>query len=145
MEVTFNTVFIIPNIGTDFVSESAERSERERFRLLTRQGLLRVRARAFRQGIWFRALSRMERGVFDLTVRCVERIRSCVLARMISGIVAKLLRTLKPSFLETAMRVGGEIADEVSDIALEWGNAGASRWRRDLGFARFLGVTAVNG
>jgi hypothetical protein len=105
---------------------------------------MKVRARAVRQGIWFRALSRMERGVFDLTVRCVERIRSCVLAGMVSNIVDKLLRTLKPSFLETAMRVGGEIADEVSEIALGWGNAGAYSWRRDLGFARFLGVTAVN-
>jgi len=106
---------------------------------------VRVRARAVRQGIWFRALSRVERGVFDLTVRCVERIRSGVLAGMVSGIVDKLLRALKPSFLETAMRVGGEIADEVSEIALGWGNAGASSWRRDLGFARFLGVIAVNG
>jgi hypothetical protein len=86
----------------------------------------------------------MERCVFDLTVRCVERVRSSVLAGMVSGIVAKLLTNLKPGFLETAMMVGGEIVDEICDLAVNWGNAGASCWRRDLGFTRFLGVSAVN-
>jgi hypothetical protein len=111
---------------------------------LTRQRLLKVKARAVRQGFWFKALSRMERGVFDLTVRCVERVRSSVLAEMLSGIVAKLLENLKPGFLETAMRVGSAIAAELCDLALDWGNAGASFWRHDLGFTRFLGVNTVN-
>jgi hypothetical protein len=112
--------------------------------LLTRQRLLKVKARALRQGFWLKALSRMERGVFDLTVRCVERVRSSVLAGMVSGIIAKLLKSLKPGFLETAMRVGCAIAAEICDLALEWGNAGAYFWRHDPGFTRFLGVSAVN-
>jgi hypothetical protein len=111
---------------------------------LTRQRLLKVRARALRQGFWFKVLSRMERYVFDLTVRCVERVQSSVLAEMVSGIVTKLWKNLKPGFLETAMRVGSAIADEMCDLALEWGNAGASFWRHDMGFARFLGVNAVS-
>jgi hypothetical protein len=111
---------------------------------LTRQRLLKVKARALRRGVWFKALSRMERGVFDLTVRCVERVQSSVLAGMVSGIVAKLWKNLKPGFLDTAMRVGNVIAAEICDLALEWGNAGASFWRHDLGFTRFLGVSAVN-
>jgi hypothetical protein len=86
----------------------------------------------------------MERYVFDLTVRCVERVQSSVLAEMVSGIVTKLWKNLKPGFLETAMRVGSAIADEMCDLALEWGNAGASFWRHDMGFARFLGVNAVS-
>ena len=104
---------------------------------------MRARARALRQRIWFKALSRVERGILDLTIRCVERVRSRVLDRIVSDIVAKILKTLKPSFLETAMRLGREIADEVCGIALKWGNMSASMWKHDLGFIRFLGINAA--
>jgi len=112
--------------------------------LLTRQGLIKTRAKAVRQKVWFKALSRVERNILDLTIRCVERIRSRILAKIISNILAKILKTLKPSFLEAAMRIGREIADEVCGIAEKWGNVHASRWKHDSGFVRFLGVTAVN-
>jgi hypothetical protein len=116
----------------------------EAVQLLTRQGLIKARVRAVRQRVWFKALSRVERSILDLTIRCVERVRSRILARIVSNILAKILKTLEPSFLEAAMRIGREIADEVCGIAEKWGNSFASRWKRDLGFARFLGVTAVN-
>jgi hypothetical protein len=112
--------------------------------LLTRHGLMNTRTRAVRQRIWFRALSRVERGIVDLTIRCVERIRSRVLAGIVSTIVTKILKHLKPSFLETAMKVGRDLADEISSIAVEWGNDCASRWRHDLDFTRYLGVKAIN-
>jgi len=86
----------------------------------------------------------MERYIYDLTLRCVKRVRSSVLAGMVSGIVAKLWKNLKPGFLETAMRIGSAIAAEICDLALKWGNAEASFWRHNLGLRRFLGVNAVN-
>ena len=112
--------------------------------LLTRQGLMKARTRAVRQRIWFKALSKVERGILDLTIRCVETIRSRILNKMISDIVAKILKNLKPSFLETATKVGREIAHEICQIALKWGNLHASSWRHDSDFIQFLGVTAVN-
>ena len=111
---------------------------------MTRQRLLKVKARAVRQGFWFKALSRIERYIFDLTLRCVERVRSSVLAGMVSGIVTKLWKNLSPGFFETAMRVGSAIAAEICDLALEWGNAEAYFWRHDLDFRRFLGVNAIS-
>jgi len=105
---------------------------------------MKARARALRQRFWFKALSRAERSIVDLTIRCVERVRSRVLTRIVSQIVAKILKILKPSLLETAMRVGREIADEVCEIAEKWGNMSASRWKHDLRFIRFLGVNTVN-
>lgn len=116
----------------------------EAVQLLTRQGLIKTRVRAVRQGIWFKALSRVERSILDLTIRCVEKVRSRILAKIVSNILAKILKTLEPSFLEAAMRIGREIADEVCGIAEKFGNMHASRWKHDLGFVRFLGVTAVN-
>lgn len=120
------------------------KSERRNGSLLTRQGLIKARVKAVRQRVWFKALSRVERAILDLTIRCVERVRSRILAKIISNILAKILKTLKPSFLEAAMRIGREIADEVCGIAEKWGNVSASRWKHDLGFVRFLGVTAIN-
>jgi len=120
------------------------KSERRNGSLLTRQSLIKARVKAVRQKVWFKALSRVERNILDLTIRCVERVRSRVLAKIVSDIVAKILETLGPSFLEAAMRIGREIADEVCGIAEKWGNVSASRWKHDLGFVRFLGVTAIN-
>ena len=105
---------------------------------------MKARTRAVRQRIWFKALSKVERGIVDLTIRCIERVRSRILNRMISDIVAKILKNLKPSFLETATKVGREIAHEICEIALNWGNLSASSWRHDSDFIQFLGVTAVN-
>jgi len=116
----------------------------EAVQLLTRQSLINTRVRAVRQGIWFKALSRIERGILDLTLHCVARVRSRVLAGIVSDIIAKILKTLKPSFLEAAMRIGREIADEVCGVAEKWGNSDALRWKHDLDFVCFLGVTAVN-
>ena len=112
--------------------------------MLTRQGLAKIRIRALRQRVWFKALSRVERNILDLTIHCVEKVRSRVLARIVSNIIAKILKALKPSFLEGTMRIGRRIADEVCGIAERWGNTRASEWRRDSDFACFLGVVAVN-
>ncbi len=120
------------------------KSERRNGSLLTRQSLIKARVKAVRQKVWFKALSRVERNILDLTIRCVEKVRSHILAKIISNILDKILKTLKPSFLEAAMRIGREIADEVCGIAEKWGNVHASRWKHDSGFVRFLGVTAVN-
>ena len=105
---------------------------------------MKTRAKAVRQRLWFKTLSKVERSIVDLTIRCVEKVRSRILAKIISNILAKILKTLEPSFLEAAMRIGREIADEVCGIAEKLGNVSASRWKHDLGFVRFLGVTAVN-
>ncbi|MDH5462163.1 MAG: hypothetical protein OEZ29_04140 [Candidatus Bathyarchaeota archaeon] len=112
--------------------------------LLTRQGLMKARTRAVRQRIWFKALSKVERGIVDLTIRCIERVRSRILNRIVSNIIAKILKNLKPSFLETVTKVGREIAHEICEIALKWGNLRASSWRHDSDFIQFLGVTAIN-
>ena len=112
--------------------------------MLTRQGLAKTRIRALRQRVWFKALSRVERNIIDLTIRCVEKIKSRILARIVSNIIAKILKTLKPSFLEGTMRIGRRIADEICRIAEKWGNTHASIWKHDSDFACFLGVVAVN-
>ena len=105
---------------------------------------MKIKANALRRRVWFRALSRVERGIVDLTTRCVERVRSPVLARTIFAIINKILKTLESGFLEKVNKVGSAVAEKVCRIALGWGNVSASSWRRDVDFIRFLGVNAIN-
>jgi hypothetical protein len=105
---------------------------------------MRIKTRALRRRVWFKVTSRLERGIVDLTIRCVERIRSPVLARIASEIVRKILRTLENGFVKMAEKIGAEIAERVCRIALAWGNKTASSWKHDPRFLRYLGVNAIN-
>lgn len=99
---------------------------------------------ALRRGIWFRALSRVERGILDLTVRCVVCIRSAKLASLVSAILYKL-KLAAESIVDRLVRtVGFSLARRVSCLAQSWGNRSASSWADDARFARYLAVTQLN-
>lgn len=110
----------------------------------TRKDLMRAKTRALRAKVWFKVTSRLERGIVDLTARCVERIRSPVLAKTVSKIIGKIVATLENSFLKRARKMGAKIAERLCEVALAWGNGTASSWKHDLSFVRFLGVNAIN-
>jgi hypothetical protein len=105
---------------------------------------MKIRTRAMRSGVWFRLLSRTDRAVLDLTIRCVERVRSRVLAKTISEIIRRVLKTLEANFLEKAEKIGRSIAEGLSQIGEKWGNKNARAWRYDRSFVKFLGVNALN-
>jgi len=113
--------------------------------LITRQGLIKIKVRALRRRIWYKALSRVERAIVDLTIHCVERIRSHCLEETLYNIVNKILKTLGPEFSEKAEKIGRKIAEKIGSLASEWGNLTASNWMHDLNFIRFLGTNALNG
>jgi len=112
--------------------------------VLNRQGLVKIKVRALRRKVWFKALSRVERGIIDLTIRCVERIRSYALMKTVLAIVDKLLRTLEEGYLKRVERIGRELAQKICEIACKWGNLHASVWKYDVNFVKFLGVNALN-
>lgn len=106
--------------------------------------LTSLKRRALRRRVWFGVLTRAERGIVDLTIRCVDRIRSMRLALVIGRIVCKVLKAFRSGFLDRVERIGYDLAERISGIAVGWGYAEASEWRRDLGFVRHLGINAVN-
>lgn len=112
--------------------------------MMTKQDLLKIRSRALRTRVWFRALSRVERAIVDLTIKCVEKIRSNVLARTISMIVSKLLESLGEDFMKRAERIGCKIAENLCTLGERWGNNAFSTWKCDKCFIKFLGVNALN-
>jgi len=105
---------------------------------------MKIRSRALRARVWFKAISKVERAIVDLTIKCVERIRSNILARIISTIVSKLLESLEEDFMKRAERVGCKIAEKLCTLGERWGNKACSVWKHDLSFAMFLGINAIH-
>jgi len=99
---------------------------------------------ALRQGIWFRALSLVERGILDLTSRYVANIKSSKLANLVSAILEKLKLASEGVVDRLVRTVGFSLAKKASGVAQSWGNRSAIAWGQDADFARYLAVTYLN-
>ena len=111
---------------------------------MTREWLGLVKGRALRKRVWYRVLDRLERGIVDLTIRCVDEVKSSRLALVVGRLVCKILKACRSTFLMRVARTGRELAEARSQIAVSWGMKAASDWKRDTSFIRYLGVNAVN-
>ncbi|MFB0523500.1 MAG: hypothetical protein ACETV1_07070, partial [Candidatus Bathyarchaeia archaeon] len=98
---------------------------------LTRRTLARTRTRALRHRCWYKVLSRLERGIVELTIRCVEEVKSTKLQSTLMKIIGKLIQALRPGYLRTAEIVGRPLAARISCLAQSWGNARAAEWEDD--------------
>ncbi len=100
--------------------------------------LLQTKRLALRRGIWFKILNRVERGIIDLTVKCVDDIRSVKLAKVVTAIIDKLHFAVESTVDRLVRTIGLSLARKISNIAVNWGNRLASIWADDRAFARFL-------
>jgi hypothetical protein len=110
---------------------------------LTKQGLAKAKSRAVKNGLWYEVLTRTERAILDLTMKCVEQVRSQTLAKTIVRILGKI-KTLGKGFMEKAQEAGSDIIKQIVQIAQKWGNKKSSYWANDKNFIKFLGVTTLN-
>jgi hypothetical protein len=106
----------------------------------TRENLARLRLKAVRRGVWFRVLKQCERKLLDLTIRVVQRVRSFMLARLISRIVDKLCEAMESKILRLMRTEGRSLAEKICKIAEVWGNRVAKLWANDRGFIQYLTV-----
>lgn len=102
--------------------------------------LVQAKKLALRRDVWFRVLSRVERGVIDLTVKCVDSVKSRRLAKLLTAIISKLQSAMESVVDRLVRTVGLPLARKISNIAVSWGNRLASVWAGDRSFARFLVV-----
>lgn len=107
---------------------------------LSRAQLLKLKLRAIRAGVWFRTLPRIDRVLFDLTIKVANTIRSITLARNILTIITKLENLLESSPMRELKGRGLRLAQKISLIAQKWGNNSAKNWPSDPSFVYFLGV-----
>ncbi len=105
---------------------------------LTSRKLAGLKTRALRKRVWYRVLDRIERGLFDLTIRWVDNVRSGRLTETLMRILVKLARAMEQG-MGRVLVVGKELALRASVLAVRWGNVDAYSWRFDREF--WLGIT----
>jgi hypothetical protein len=106
--------------------------------------LAKIRLMAIRRGVWFKVLSRLERGLVDLSLKVTRRIRSKILVSAICSIMKKLLKALESKFRLQMRLIGIPLAEKISHIGQKWGNKTAHEWASDLGFIQYLTSMKVN-
>lgn len=113
--------------------------------LILKAELRLLKLKALRRGVWFKALSRLDRALIDLTIRVADKVRSSRLAEALERVVGKVKNVLRDGFVEAVFKFGLPLARRFSLIAQDWGNPYAESWSSDLSFARFLAVMYMNG
>lgn len=111
---------------------------------LNRTQLIKLRIKAMRAGVWFRALPRIDRVLVDLTITVTDNIRSAHLAKSIFAVVGKLEGLLESSVLKSLRLIGRPLAEKISSVAQKLGNTSAKSWANDSSFAFFLAVMHTN-
>ena len=111
---------------------------------LTRESLAKLKLKAVRRGVWFSDLKHEERRLLDLTTNVVKRVRSFVLARIISQLVSKLNKALESKIIYLVRTKGADLAMEMSNIAKAWGHMTANTWATDEGLMQFLVINNLS-
>jgi len=88
-------------------------------------------------------LSRMERGLLDLTMRWVGEVKSKTMTRVVIQILSKLVRALNRS-MAGIFEKGETLATNLSKLAVSWGDELAHSWQSDLGFQKALGMSVTS-
>ena len=115
------------------------------FRFLDRSQLVKIKVRAVRAGVWYRALPRIDRVLVDVTISVAKTVRSVCLARGLSSVVRKLEDLLESRVARAVREVGFPLACKLSAVAQSLGYSGARAWVFDVNFARYLAVMRLNG
>lgn len=114
------------------------------FSFLNKTHLIKLRLKAIRAGVWFRALPRIDRALVDLTIKVTSNIRSVTLAKNLLAVIRKLEGLLESSLSRALREVGLPLAQKLSLVAQKWGNASAGNWASDSSFIKFLAVMHIN-
>ena len=112
--------------------------------LLNKKHLVNLKTKAMRSGAWFNALQRIDRVLFDLTIRVVNNIRSVKLAKSMLALTRKLEEAIENSFSTCLRVIGLPIAQKISSVAQKLGNVSASSWMFDSSFVVFLAIMKFN-
>ena len=111
---------------------------------LKKAQLKKLKLKAIRAGVWFKALPRIDRVLVDVTIKVAGTIRSFTLANKILTVIQKLESVMESRFRRAVKEVGFPIARKLSLIAQKWGNKSARKWESDETFARYLAALSFN-
>jgi hypothetical protein len=114
------------------------------FRFFDKAELVKLKKRAVRSGVWFKALRRIDRVLIDLTMKVAGDVRSITLAKRILALIRKLEGIMESSLSRALREAGLPLAQKLSLLAQQWGNTSAKRWASTFSFVNFLAVMYIN-
>lgn len=112
--------------------------------MFTSSFLVKMRRKALRRRVWYRALDRVERGILSLTAHVIDRVKSVVLGVELVKILKKLRDALKSGFVRRMEEFGLRRARALTAQAVAWGSTAAKVWDSDYGFVRYVTLLDVN-
>jgi hypothetical protein len=115
------------------------------FTFLNKIELLKLKTKAMRSGVWFRALQRIDRVLIDLTIKVADTVRSPKLAKSILSLTRKLETIMESGFSRACRAIGLPLAQKISIFAQKLGNASAKSWATDPVFAIYLAAMHLSG
>ena len=115
------------------------------FSLLDKSQMVKLKLKALRTGIWFRALNRIDRALFDLIIIVDIKFRSETLLSSFLLIKNKLDLFIESKIIRAMKKIGLPLAKMISICAQKLGNIHASEWASDLGFVRYLSIMKIGG
>ncbi len=114
------------------------------FRFLDKKQLVKLKTKAMRCGVWFRALQRIDRVLIDLTIKVADTVRSAKLAKSILTLARRLESVMESGLSRAVRTVGLALAQSLSLVAQKLGNVSAKSWAFDRAFAVYLAVMHLN-
>jgi hypothetical protein len=112
--------------------------------LLEHSSMRKIKMKAIRSGAWFKVLPRIDRVLFDLTIKVTKNIRSYTLSQSILSIIQKIENALQSPLSKAIRNVGLPLAQELSATGKKLGNQLAHNWSSDASFWFFLAVLHIN-
>ena len=114
-------------------------------RFVEKTSLIKLRLKAMRSGVWFRALSRIDRVLVNLTIEVARcNVHSSVLIHRLLTVTTKLEGLLENKLSRATREIGFPLACKLSQIAQKWGNKLAQAWTTNMEFAKYLAAMKLN-
>ena len=110
---------------------------------LNRFLLLKIKRKAIRLKAWYK-LNNIERAIIDLTIKCVNKIKSIKLKNIILKILNKIKEAIENNFLNKIYEIGLKEIVKIIKIAYSWGNKNSLNWIKDKSFIFYLGIKKMN-
>jgi len=109
---------------------------------LTNHLLLKIKRKAIRLKAWYK-LNNIERAIIDLTIKCVDKIKSIKLKNIILKILNKIKEAIENDFLNKIYENGLKEIIKIIKIAYSWGNKNSLEWIKDKNFIFYLGIKNI--
>jgi hypothetical protein len=106
---------------------------------LNKSFLLKIKRKALRLKIWYR-LNNIERETINLTIKCVDKVKSIKLKNIILKILNKIKEIFENDFLNKIYENGSKEIVKIIKIAYSWGNENSLNWIKDKNFIFYLGI-----